>query len=94
MSSLLFGVKPFDPVTYGSMAALLIAAASAASYFPARAGGQVGPDRDSAERVNPHANAENARNQGVAQHLNHTVICRGQSILSDLHIEIGRAGGI
>jgi putative ABC transport system permease protein len=43
MSSLLFGVKPFDPVTYGSMAALLVAAAGAASYFPARRAAKVNP---------------------------------------------------
>jgi ABC-type antimicrobial peptide transport system permease subunit len=36
MSSLLFGVTPLDPVTYGAVSALLIVAAVVASYVPAR----------------------------------------------------------
>jgi|SRR5579871_2338978 len=36
MSSLLFGVKALDPVTYAGVSALLILAAVLASYFPAR----------------------------------------------------------
>ena len=36
MSSLLFGVKALDPLTYSAVAALLIAAAVLASYLPAR----------------------------------------------------------
>jgi predicted permease len=36
MSSLLFGVKALDPLTYAVVSALLIAAAVLASYFPAR----------------------------------------------------------
>ena len=36
MSSLLFGVTALDPVTYAAVAALLVAAAVLASYFPAR----------------------------------------------------------
>jgi predicted permease len=36
MSTLLFGVKALDPVTYAAVSALLIAAAVLASYFPAR----------------------------------------------------------
>jgi ABC-type antimicrobial peptide transport system permease subunit len=43
MSSLLFGVAPFDPVTYASMTVVLIAAAVAASYFPARRAAKVDP---------------------------------------------------
>jgi hypothetical protein len=43
MSALLFGVTPFDPVTYGSMSMVLLAAASAASYFPARRASAVDP---------------------------------------------------
>ncbi len=35
MSSLLFGVEPTDPVTFGVVAALLIAVALVASYLPA-----------------------------------------------------------
>jgi putative ABC transport system permease protein len=36
MASLLFGVSPLDPVTYGSVAAILAIAALLAAYFPAR----------------------------------------------------------
>jgi putative ABC transport system permease protein len=36
MSSLLFGVKALDPLTYAAVSALLIAAAVLASYLPAR----------------------------------------------------------
>jgi ABC-type antimicrobial peptide transport system permease subunit len=36
MSSLLFGVKALDPLTYAVVSALLIAAAVVASYLPAR----------------------------------------------------------
>jgi putative ABC transport system permease protein len=36
MSSLLFGVTAFDPVTYATVSALLILAAVLASYIPAR----------------------------------------------------------
>jgi putative ABC transport system permease protein len=43
MSSLLFGVTAFDPVTYALVAAILIAAAALASYFPARRATSVDP---------------------------------------------------
>ena len=36
MSSLLFAVSPLDPLTYGSVALLLMMAAALASYVPAR----------------------------------------------------------
>jgi len=36
MSSLLFGVNPFDPLTYGLSAAALGGIALVASYLPAR----------------------------------------------------------
>ncbi len=36
MSSLLFGVTPFDPITYAAVSALLIVVSVLASYFPAR----------------------------------------------------------
>jgi ABC-type antimicrobial peptide transport system permease subunit len=36
MSSLLFGVKALDPLTYAGVSALLICAAVLASYLPAR----------------------------------------------------------
>ncbi len=36
MSSLLFEVKPLDPLTYGAVSAVLILAALAATWFPAR----------------------------------------------------------
>jgi ABC-type antimicrobial peptide transport system permease subunit len=36
MSSLLFGVKALDPLTYAAVSMVLIAAAVLASYFPAR----------------------------------------------------------
>jgi predicted permease len=43
MSSLLFGVAPFDPVTYVSMTVVLIAAAGSACYFPARRAAKLDP---------------------------------------------------
>jgi putative ABC transport system permease protein len=36
MTTLLFGVKPFDPLTYGISGVVILAAALAASYVPAR----------------------------------------------------------
>jgi putative ABC transport system permease protein len=43
MSSLLFGVTPFDPATYGVTAAVLLVAAMAATYIPARRAASADP---------------------------------------------------
>jgi ABC-type antimicrobial peptide transport system permease subunit len=43
MSSLLFGIGPLDPVTYAAVSAVLIAAATVASYIPARRARTVDP---------------------------------------------------
>jgi putative ABC transport system permease protein len=43
MSSLLFGVNPFDPATYGATATVLLIAAMAATYIPARRAASVDP---------------------------------------------------
>jgi hypothetical protein len=43
MSSLLFGVKPLDPVAFVAAGTLLLAVAAAASYLPARRASQVDP---------------------------------------------------
>jgi predicted permease len=43
MSSLLFQVSPFDPMTYAAVPLLLIAAAALASYLPARAASSLDP---------------------------------------------------
>jgi hypothetical protein len=43
LSSLLFGVKPFDLTVVGSVIALLVAAALAANYWPARRAASVDP---------------------------------------------------
>src|SRR5580765_631928 len=43
MSSLLFGVTAFDPVTYAAVSALLIVAAVLASYLPARRAMAINP---------------------------------------------------
>jgi putative ABC transport system permease protein len=43
MSSLLYGVKPTDPVTFGATAASVIAIALLASYVPAARAAKVEP---------------------------------------------------
>jgi len=43
MSSLLFGVRAFDPATFAAMAAVLWAVAMLASYLPARAAATIDP---------------------------------------------------
>lgn len=43
IASLLFGLTPFDPLTYAASAALITAAATAASYIPARKAASVDP---------------------------------------------------
>ena len=43
MSTLLFGVKALDPLTYLGVAAILITAAAVASYLPARRATKVDP---------------------------------------------------
>lgn len=43
MSSLLFGIKPVDPATYGAVAGILVIAAILASYLPARRAASVDP---------------------------------------------------
>jgi putative ABC transport system permease protein len=43
ISSLLFGVTPLDPVTYGASGAIILAAAITASYIPARRAASVDP---------------------------------------------------
>ena len=43
LGSLLYGVKPIDPVTFGSMAAILIAVALLGCYIPARRATMVNP---------------------------------------------------
>jgi ABC-type antimicrobial peptide transport system permease subunit len=45
VKSLLFGVTPTDPATFGFVAAVLAAAALAACYVPARRAAQVDPLR-------------------------------------------------
>jgi putative ABC transport system permease protein len=43
LTSMLFGVKATDPLTYGAVIALLFFAALAASYIPARRAMRVNP---------------------------------------------------
>jgi ABC-type antimicrobial peptide transport system permease subunit len=43
MSSLLYGVRAIDPVTYAAVAAALVAVATAASWIPARRAAGVDP---------------------------------------------------
>jgi ABC-type lipoprotein release transport system permease subunit len=43
MNSLLFGIAPMDPVTYGAVPVVLLAASLLASYLPARRAAAVDP---------------------------------------------------
>ena len=43
MTSLLFGVSPFDPFTFGAVAVLLMAVALTACYVPGRRATRVDP---------------------------------------------------
>jgi ABC-type lipoprotein release transport system permease subunit len=43
MSTLLFGVEPFDPATYGAVSLGLAATALLASYLPSRRAAAVDP---------------------------------------------------
>lgn len=43
LPSLLFGVRPLDPITFAAAAIIIIAAATAASYLPARQAASVDP---------------------------------------------------
>jgi ABC-type antimicrobial peptide transport system permease subunit len=43
MRQMLFGISPFDPVTFGAMAAGLLAVAALASFVPARRAMNVDP---------------------------------------------------
>jgi ABC-type antimicrobial peptide transport system permease subunit len=43
MSSLLYGVSPFDPVTYVAVSAALVGASALASYLPSRRATRVDP---------------------------------------------------
>jgi ABC-type lipoprotein release transport system permease subunit len=43
MSSLLFGVTPFDPMAYGGAALVLLVAALSAALLPARRAANVDP---------------------------------------------------
>ena len=43
MSSLLFGIKPTDPVTFAAVSIALLSAAAVSSYLPARRAAAVNP---------------------------------------------------
>jgi predicted permease len=43
MNSLLYGVQPDDPITFGAMAVLIVGITAAAGYLPARRASQVDP---------------------------------------------------
>jgi ABC-type antimicrobial peptide transport system permease subunit len=43
LAEFLFGVSPFDPITYGAAAVTLLLAGLVAAYFPARRATRVDP---------------------------------------------------
>jgi ABC-type antimicrobial peptide transport system permease subunit len=43
MSSLLFGIRPFDPVTYGVVILMVAAVVALASWLPARRAARIDP---------------------------------------------------
>ena len=43
LRALLFGTQPFDPITFAAITALLLVAALAACYLPARSAARVNP---------------------------------------------------
>jgi len=43
LSTFLFGITPTDPLTFGGVALLLLAAVAAASYIPSRRAANVDP---------------------------------------------------
>ena len=43
MTTLLFNVRPTDPVVYGAVSSVLIAVALLASYLPARRASRIDP---------------------------------------------------
>jgi ABC-type lipoprotein release transport system permease subunit len=43
MSTLLYGITPLDPLTYGVVPVVLVSAAAFASYLPARRAASVDP---------------------------------------------------
>jgi ABC-type lipoprotein release transport system permease subunit len=44
MRQMLFGISPFDPVTFAAMAVALLVVAALASYVPARRAMKVDPN--------------------------------------------------
>ena len=51
MASLLFGVKPFDPLIYGVSGAVILVAALIASSIPARRAAFLESDRGATRRI-------------------------------------------
>jgi hypothetical protein len=55
VTTLLYGVKPYDPWTMAAVALILLMGGLAADWDPSATGGSRGPDGGSSQRIKPSA---------------------------------------